>query len=68
MTSLSFVTVDHKALIESLENEAEERRLSLNIRSQEARHHREIEEQWRVEELQRAHEDEIFKAAGIYFI
>jgi len=50
-----------------LKIEAQERRRSLDNRCREARHHREYEEQLRVEELQRIHEDEMFQAAGMTF-
>ena len=49
-----------------MKNEEEERRKSFIFRRQEGRRHRELEEQWRVEEIQKAHEDEILKAEGNY--
>jgi hypothetical protein len=48
-----------------LEQQAEERRKSLALRNQEGRRHRELEEQWRVETIQQAHEDEVLRSAGM---
>ena len=47
-----------------LEQMAEERRKSMAFRNEEGRRHRELEQQWKVEALQKGHEDETLMAAA----